>query len=80
MRPIKDWGDEILTIAVWLQKTPPPAKPFELHPGVSVVDPTGFWQAIKYDVAAGKNGPRTYYGALQKDLRRLAVLFGGRVQ
>ncbi len=71
------WDAETAALVEWFLKTPPPPEPFELHQGVTVVRPAHFWEYLKGDIAAGPGVARAYMGTFQKDLRRLAVLFGG---
>ena len=71
------WDTETARIVEWFLATPPPAKPFDLFPHVRVIHPARWWRHLKADIATGPQGPRARYGALQKDLRRLAELFGG---
>ena len=61
----------------WFEATPPPAEPFALYDHVYVGTPARFWQLLKDDIAVGPGRARDYYGAVRKDLRRLARLFGG---
>ena len=77
--PSPAWDAEIATLIEWFLRTPPPAEPFELHQGVTVLRPEGFWQYLKDDIAGGPGVARAYMGTFQKDLRRLAELFGGPV-
>jgi hypothetical protein len=75
--PSPTWDAETAALIEWFNRTPPPSKPFELHQGVTVVRPAHFWEYLKGDIAAGPSVARAYMGTFQKDLRRLAVLFGG---
>ena len=75
--PAPAWDPETATLIKWFLTTPPPAEPFEIHQGVTVLRPEGFWEYLKSDIAAGPGKARAYTGAFQKDLRRLAELFGG---
>ncbi len=68
------WDSETAALVEWFERTPAPAQPFQLSPGVFVARPNHFWEALRRDIAAGPNGPRARYGALQEDLRRLAAL------
>ena len=61
----------------WFNGTSPPPEPFELHQGVTILRPDRFWEYLKGDVAGGPGMARGRSGAFQKDLRRLAQLFGG---
>ncbi len=74
----EEWDTETAALVEWFERTPAPAQPFQLSPGVFVARPAHFWEALRRDIAAGPNGPRTVYGSLQKDLRRLAALFQSR--
>ena len=69
-----EWDAEMLTLIRWFLRTHPPTTPFELSKGVVVLKPALWWTAMRRDIAAGPNGPRARYGALQEDLRRLAAL------
>lgn len=71
------WDPEIAGLIKWFLGTPPPPEPFILYQGVRVSQPVHFWQSIKGDIAGGPGMARARMGAFQKDLRRLAVLFGG---
>ncbi len=71
------WDPEISGLIKWFLGTPPPPEPFELYQGIRVSRPSAFWQYLKDDIAAGPGKARACTGAFQKDLRRLAVLFGG---
>ena len=75
--PAPAWDPETATLIEWFLKTPPPAEPFELHQGVTILRPEGLWDYLKGDIAAGPGKARACTGAFQKDLRRLAELFGG---
>ena len=70
------WEPGIPALIEWFLKTIPPPKPFDLYGGVTVLRPDRFWDCLKGDIAAGPGKARDYTGVLQKDLRRLAELFG----
>ena len=70
------WDAETAGLIAWFLSTPPPPSPFELHPGVTILRPDRFWEYLKGDIAAGPGKARAFTGAFQKDLRRLAELFG----
>ena len=71
------WEPEIAALIKWFLRTPAPPAPFELHQGVTVLRPDRFWEYLKGDIATGPGKARACTGAFQKDLRRLAELFGG---
>ncbi len=73
-----EWDAEMLTLIRWFLGTHPPTEPFELCRGVTVIRPALWWTSTRRDIAAGPNGPRARYGALQQDLRRLAALMKSR--
>ena len=73
------WGPETTRLIKWFLDTSPPPKPFILYQGVRVSRPLDFWRAVKGDIAGGPGKARGRSGAFQKDLRRLAQLFGGPV-
>ena len=70
------WGAETAALIAWFLGTPPPPEPFNLYPGVTVLRPDRFWESLKGDIAGGPGKARARPGAFQKDLRRLAELFG----
>ena len=74
--PSPAWGTEIAALVEWFLRTPPPPDPFNLYPGVTVLRPDRFWDSLKSDIATGPGKARAFTGAFQKDLRRLAELFG----
>ncbi len=75
--PSPAWDAETAALIEWFLKTPPPPEPFELHQGVTIARPVHFWEYLRDDIAGGPGMGRARMGAFQKDLRRLAVLFGG---
>ena len=68
------WDAETAELIKWFSGTEPPAEPFEFPKGIVIIRPALWWTALRRDIAAGPNGPRARYGALQQDLRRLAEL------
>ena len=64
LRPKIRWEEDIIRIIDWVLISEPPIRPFQLHQGIKVVDPMGFWHMLKSDITAGPNGPRTKYGSL----------------
>ena len=75
-KPVQDseglnWDDETQRLIDWFKTTTPPAEPFELCQGVTILDPVRWWRSIEGDIAAGPSGPRATYGAVQGDLRKL---------
>ena len=74
------WDPETARLIKWFLGTSPPPEPFILYQGVRVSRPAAFWQALKGDIAGGPGMARGRSGALQKDLQRLAQLFGGSVR
>ena len=73
---VQGWDTETRRLIDWFSTTTPPAEPFELVPGVVIMDPARWWRSIEGDIASGQDGPRARYGALQGDLRKLFGLFG----
>ena len=71
------WTADLAALIEWFLPMIPPTEPFTLYQGVRVVDPSKFWNALKSDITTGPDKARGMTGALEKDLRRLAVLFGG---
>ena len=69
-------GDDA-SLVRWFLNTEPPAKPFQLHQGVWIAHPARWWASLHDDIAVGPGKGRARYGALQKDLRRLAELLDG---
>ena len=70
-----EWDAEMLTLIRWFLGTHPPTEPFELCRGIAVIRPTLWWAVMRRELVLGPQGtPRARTGALQQDLRRLAVL------
>lgn len=64
----------------WIMTVTPeqmPDAPFELHPGVTVVDSARFLASLQRDASLGPTGPRNKWGSLQADLERLHYLIKG---
>ena len=76
--PSNKWEEDLIPVIDWVLTTNPTMPSFQLHRALKVVDPVGYWEMLKSDIAAGPNGPRTKYGSLQRDVRKLAELFGNR--
>ena len=74
------WDEDTAALARWFLTAVPPAEPFDLCRGVTILDPARWWQSIRADIAAGPTGPRARYGALQGDLRKLNALFAVQCQ
>lgn len=72
-----EWDAETGRIVDWFLAAPPPAEPFDLFPHVRIIYPARWWRHLGAEISEGPKGPRARYGALQKDLKRLAELFGG---
>ena len=70
------WGAETAALIRWFRTTNPPAKPFELSPGVVIANPGLWWPSIAADIMAGPRVARGQTGALVADLRRLYDRFG----
>ena len=45
------WGPDTARLIRWFQSTKPPAKPFELQPGVTIVSPALWWPSIAADAS-----------------------------
>lgn len=70
------WDAGTAQLIDWFHQTEPPAKPFQLSAGVTVLDPAIWWRAIGLDIHTGPTGSRARTGALQGDLGRLFALRG----
>jgi hypothetical protein len=73
------WGHEVAALIRWFRTTAPPAKPFELQPGVIIADPARWWASIAADIEDGPLRARGQTGALAGDLEKLYTLFGQTV-
>ncbi len=69
------WDATTAEIIDWFLRAEPPTQPFQLTDGVYVSHPARWWAYVTAEIAAGPDGSRARYGALQGDLRRLAGLF-----
>ena len=70
------WGEAARAVE-WFLASESPAAPFQLKPGITILDPHRWRQSITADIAQGPSGPRARYGALQDDLKRLHAMFSG---
>ena len=75
--PSRTWEPDIVPIIAWFLSSTPPSKPFSLSEAVTVIHPARFWEVTRQDIALGPGRGRAMYGSLQRDLGRLAELFGG---
>ncbi len=73
------WGD-LAPIVEWFLSAEPPATPFKLKQGITITDPARWWADIIADIAAGPEGPRARYGALQDDVMRAWQMFGPQAE
>ena len=64
------WG-ELAPVVEWFLASTPPSEPFQLMPGVTIMDPALWWESLRDDVAAGPRVRRDRYGAVKSDLTRL---------
>ncbi len=74
-RAAVQWGD-LAPIVEWFLSAEPPAEPFKLKQGITISNPQRWWRDIAADIAAGPEGPRARYGALQSDVIRAWRMFG----
>ena len=72
------WDEDTAELVRWFLTAAPPAEPFELCRGVTILDPARWWRSIRSDIETGPTGPRARYGALQGNLRKLHILFAVR--
>ena len=71
----EEWDIDTNELIAWFLTTTPPAEPFELCRGVTILDPARWWQSVRSDIESGPAGPRARYGAVQNELRNLAAQF-----
>ncbi len=76
---ISAWDAETAQLNEWFLHTPPPAGPFELCRGVTILRPVQYWRDLEADITCGPKRARGYTGALKGDLRKLHGLFGPRM-
>ncbi len=74
-RDAAQWGD-LVAVVNWFLNAEPPATSFKLKQGITINNPQRWWRDIALDIAAGPEGPRARYGALQDDLWRVWRMFG----
>ena len=77
MNTLSNWDVETARLVDWFLTTEPPEGPFALYPHHYIARPGPYWEYVKDNLRLGPGGPRARWRALQKDLRRLAELFGG---
>ncbi|MCZ6664712.1 MAG: hypothetical protein O7B81_05355, partial [Gammaproteobacteria bacterium] len=71
------WGN-LSSVVEWFLCSPPPAEQFKLRQGVTIRDPSRFWQSLRVDIAAGPGVRRDHYGAVKGDLLRIWQMFRPR--
>lgn len=76
MEPSMGWDAETARLIEWFRTAELPSGPFDLGPGIRVIEPEGYRHALLCDIAAGPDGPRARMGVLQDELARLRELFG----
>ena len=54
-----------------------PSEPFDVKPGVRVVDPVLWYRSLDTDISSGPTGPRGKLGGLEDDLKWLRALVHG---
>ncbi len=74
-RVASQWGG-LASVVEWFLTVEPPAEPFILKPAIRITNPACWWRDVAADIAAGPEGPRARYGALQDDLWRAWRMFG----
>ena len=65
----RKWDAETAALIARFAEIEPATSGFDLRSGVTVIDPVGFHERLKEDIAAGPAGPRARLGALQSDLK-----------
>lgn len=71
----KAWDQQTAKLIEWFQADPQlPKEPFFLWPYSWVANPSKFYEALRMDIDAGPEGPRAWYGSVQKDLARIYEL------
>lgn len=61
----------------WFHSAPSlPSYPFQLKPGVKIVEPAKFYESLRMDISDEKS-PRRIFGALQNDLKLLREICEG---
>jgi hypothetical protein len=69
----KTWNEDDRNLIDWFLSSEEtlPQGPFELKPGVKIIDPKRFYESIKHDITCGPKNGRTIFNALQEDLKNL---------
>jgi len=73
-----EFSAEDLAVFAWFafNRGSLPTEPFQLDQGRHVSNPKKFYDALERSVAEGPAGPRSLYGALLSDIKRLKELYG----
>ena len=69
MEPSREWDPETEWLIEWFRTAQLPSRPFDLSPGIRVMEPEGFRLALLTDIAAGPSGLRARMSSLQDALR-----------
>jgi|APSaa5957512622_1039677.scaffolds.fasta_scaffold74239_2 hypothetical protein len=77
---VQQWSQEDKELIAWFLsgKHSFPLEPFILSKGVYVANPETLYRSLSNDIEQGSEGPRTLYGALQGDIRKLQALLSIR--
>jgi len=68
-------GDDVALIDWFLAADNLPSDPFQFRTGITVIDPTKFYESLRVEIALGRKSTRAKTGALQSDLKILRELF-----
>lgn len=64
-----DWTPGAVKAIEWFLTTEPPSEPFQLQPGVTIMNPALYWTSLQMDIKQGPGGPRA--GAVIYDIDKL---------
>lgn len=66
---IEAWGTAMQALIRRFQEAPLPAPNVEFTPGITIVDPKQWREALLKDIELGAGGPRAKTGALEAELK-----------
>jgi len=72
MKESGEWPESMAKLLEWfINARDLPEQPFSLCSYERIPNPEKYYEGHKRDIDAGPKGPRSRYGAIQSDLRRL---------
>jgi hypothetical protein len=75
-RVLHGWDPEMAGLISWFEGALLPKTPYDLFPGLRVIDPVTFYETIHLQITTGVDRPHAKLGFLRATLRSLYSKFG----